>query len=225
MSLPPLPKNEGFTLTESVFQALRQAILSLEIKPREYLIIGDVAKAYGISRTPVREALIMLEREGWVENDGRRGARVTAPSARAILDLVETQAVLEAYIARRATEIFSDADIQHAEAILNEAEEAMQAGDHKYSRHLGTEFHAFLAKKVGNQHMRTTIEQLEDHVDRIRPLLWNQGKAPIEKSTLQHRQILSAIKERNAAKAEKLMFHHLVWFEEELAATLQNVLG
>ena len=225
MSLPPLPNNEGFTLTERVFQALKQGILSLAIKPREHLIIGDVAKAYGISRTPVREALIMLEREGWVENDRRRGARVTAPSARAILDLVEIQGVLEGYIARRATEILSDADIQHAETILDQAEEAMQADDHEYSRHLGIEFHAFLAKKVGNQHMRTTIEQLEDHMDRVRPLLWSQGRAPIEKSTQQHRQILNAIKERNAAKAERLMFHHLVWFEEELAATLQHVLG
>ena len=108
MSLPPLPKNESFTLTERVFQALKQGILSLAIKPREYLIIGNVAKAYGISRTPVREALIMLEREGWVENDGRRGARVTAPSATAILELVEIQGVLEGYITRRATEILSD---------------------------------------------------------------------------------------------------------------------
>ena len=60
MPLPPLPVNEEYSLTEKVFEALKKGILSLELKPREYLVIGDVAKEYDLSRTPVREAIIML---------------------------------------------------------------------------------------------------------------------------------------------------------------------
>lgn len=225
MSLPLLPENGEYTLTEKVFEALKKGILSLEIKPREYLVIGDVAKEYHISRTPVREAMIMLEKEGWVENDGRRGAKVTVPSAKTILELIEIQGVLEGYIARRAAELFSEADIQSAEAILNEAEEAIQVGDHQYGRLLGEKFHAFLAEKVANQRLQTTIEQLEEHVRRVRPLIWHQGEAPIEQSAEHHRKILNAIKEGNAVQAEKLMFHHTVWFEEELTVTLRYMLG
>ncbi|MFN8456854.1 MAG: GntR family transcriptional regulator [Anaerolineae bacterium] len=225
MSLPPLPENGEYTLTEKVYEALKQGILSLELKPREYLVIGDVAEAYGISRTPVREALIMLEREGWVENDGRRGAKITAPSTKTIMEQIEIQGVLEGYVARRATELFSETDIAYLEAILDEAEVAMQAGEHAYSRQLGFKFHKYLSEKVGNQRLQATIEQIEEHVKRVRPLIWHQGEAPIEQSAQHHREILQAIKERDALKADKLMFRHTVWYEEELATTLQRMLG
>jgi DNA-binding GntR family transcriptional regulator len=226
MALPPLSDIEEISLTERVFEALKKGILSLEIKPREYLVIGDVAKEYGISRTPVREAIIMLEKEGWVENDGRRGAKVTVPSTKTILELVEVQAVLEGYMARRAAESLTDAEIQQAEALLDEAESAMRAGNVKRSRLLSEEFHhVFLAEKVGNQRLRAMVEQIEEHVKRVRPLLWHRGEAPVEQSAQQHRAILNALKERNAAKAEELMFHHTVWFEEELATALQHMLG
>lgn len=223
--LPPLPENNDYSLTEKVYEALKSGILSLTLKPREYLVIGDVAQEYGISRTPVREAIIMLEREGWVENDGRRGARVTAPSAQTILELIEVQGVLEGYVVRKASESLSDVDIQQLEAILDEADQAVQAGDPMRSRQLGDKFHELLAEKAGNQRLQATIEQIAEHVKRIRPLIWRQGEAPVEQSAQHHRQILEAIKERNAAKAEDLMYHHTVWFEEELAATLYNVLG
>ncbi|GIK42558.1 MAG: GntR family transcriptional regulator [Chloroflexota bacterium] len=220
MSLPSLPENEEYSLTEKVFEALKKGILSLEIKPREYLVIGDVAKEYGLSRTPVREAIIMLEKEGWVENDGRRGARVTTPSIKTILELIEIQGVLEGHVARRAAELFSEADIQFAEAILAEADAPIRAGDHELSRALGVKFHTFLAEKAGNQRLRAMIEQITVHVDRVRPLIWRQDKAPIEQSAQHHRQILEAIKERNPLKAAELMFHHTVWYEEDLTAAL-----
>jgi len=225
MSLPPLPENGDYSLAEKVYEALKKGILSLEIKPREYLVIGDVAKEYNISRTPVREALIMLERDGWVENDGRRGAKVTAPSTKTIMEQIEIQGILEGYVVRRATELFSEADIAYLEAILDEADAAMQAGNHPYSRQLGVKFHKYLAEKVGNQRLQATIGQIEEHVKRVRPLIWHKGEAPIEQSAQHHRQVLEAIKARDAAKAEKLMFHHTVWFEEELATALQRVLG
>lgn len=225
MPLPPLSEDGEYTLTEKVFETLKQGILSLQLKPREYLVIGDVAEAYGISRTPVREALIMLEREGWVENEGRRGAKVTAPSTKTIMEQIEIQGVLEGYVARRATELFSDADIAYLETILDAADAAMQAGNHLHSRQLGVKFHKYLAEKVGNQRLQATIEQIEEHVKRIRPLIWQHGEAPIEQSAQHHRAILQAIKERDAIKADLLMFRHTVWYEEELATTLQRMLG
>jgi DNA-binding GntR family transcriptional regulator len=225
MLLPPLPENEDYNLTEKVYEALKSGILALEIKPREYLVIGDVAQEYGISRTPVREALIMLEREGWVENDGRRGARVTAPSVQTILELIEVQGVLEGYVVRKVTDLLSEADLQHLEAILAEADQAFQADEAARCRELGNQFHDYLAEKAGNQRLQATIEQITEHVKRVRPLIWRQGEAPLEQSLQHHRHIFAAIKARNATKAEELMFHHTLWFEEELAATLYNMLG
>lgn len=225
MTLPPLSDNESHTLTEKVFDALKEAILSMEIKPREHLIIGDVAKHYGLSRTPVREALIMLEQEGWVESDGRRGAQVTTPSVKTIMELIEIQGVLEGYVARKAIERMTTADLEVAEAILNEADEAIKAGNEPRSRELGAEFHKFLAERAGNRRLLKIVKSIEEQVDRIRPLIWRHGAAPVEQSAQHHRAILNAIKAGDAAKATELMFHHTVWFEEELAAKLEQVLG
>ena len=111
MNLPALIESKAASLTERVFDTLKQGILSLHIKPREYLVIGDIAKEYSVSRTPVREALIKLEQEGWLESDGRRGARVTVPSAEVILEAIEVQSVLEGYMVRRATALVTDEDI------------------------------------------------------------------------------------------------------------------
>ena len=225
MALPPLPNNGEYTLTDKVFEALKEGILSLQIKPREYLVIGDVAKHYGISRTPVREALIRLEQEGWLKSDGRRGAQVTTPSAKTILELIEIQGVLEGYVARRAAQLMTDDDLRAAEDILNRADEAIANGDHKRSRELGDAFHQFLADKVDNQRLHKTVKQITEHVDRVRPLIWRHGAAPVEQSAQHHRAIFGAIKTKDARRAEEMMFHHTVWFEEELAATLEQVLG
>lgn len=222
MYLPPLLFDKTLTLAENVYQVIKQGILSYDIKPREYLVIGDIAKVYKISRTPVREALIRLESEGWVESDGRRGVKVTVPSADRVLQIAEVQAVLEAYVARRAAETFTDEDIVRAEKILDEMKETMLLGGREQARLVGVKFHRFLAEKTGNQYLNTTICELEQTVSRVTQLIWH-GDAPIEKSHQQHQEILNAIKERDAARAERLMFQHTTWYEEELKVALRHL--
>ena len=225
MNLSPLINQEGLSLTEKVYLSLKQDILSMDIKPGEYLIIGDIAKYYKLSRTPVREAIIMLENEGWVIQDKRRGAKVVAPSAKSIMDMLELQMVLEGYVAYRAAELITDDDVLHLEKLLNTSEKYFSQGDYEQSRTVGDSFHKYIAKLLGNNRIQATIEQIQAHVDRVRPLIWHAGVAPLEESTKQHREILNAIKERDPIKAQKLMQRHTIWFEEILEPTLRNLLG
>jgi DNA-binding GntR family transcriptional regulator len=223
MSLPKLIDNQAYSLTEQVFNTLKQGILSLEIKPRDYLVIGDIAKKYEVSRTPVREALIILEREGWVENDGRRGAKVTVPSAQVILEVIEVQAALEGYMVRRATPLLTEADFQTLEVTLNRADQAIAQQQNDQAQELGHAFHTFLFDKVGNQKLKAQVQQLQEHTDRIRPIIWNHAIVPLETSAQQHWKILQAMRQRDAVTAEDLMFYHTVWFEKELASILRNL--
>lgn len=223
MSLPPLSSDEESTLTERVYSALKDAILAMQVRPRDYLVIGEVAKHYNISRTPVREAIILLEQEGWVENEGRRGARVTVPSIKQVMDVIEMQAVLEGHVARRAAEMLSDQDVQELADILTKAEEALDRQELDLSAQLGDQFHDTLAHKVGNQRIAAQIVQLREHMDRVRPLIWKVAKAPVAESTRQHRQILEAIADRKPLDAEQLMVKHTSWFEAELALVLELV--
>lgn len=223
MPLPTLIDDTAASLTERVYQTLKSAILSLELKPREHLIIGDLAAHYQISRTPVREALIMLEREGWVKNDGRRGAMVTVPSAEAIMHTIEIQAVLESYIAQRATELATTKELAALENLLDEADTLLKHNNEEGSRQIGLRFHELLAEIAGNPRMHAEIVALEQHVARVRPLIWQKGAAPADESARQHRAIFNAMRKRNADKARQLMFDHTVWYEKELSVALRHV--
>ncbi len=220
MLLPDLLENASFSLTEQVFHTLKQGILSLQIKPREHLIIGDIAEYYGLSRTPVREALIMLERDGWVESDGRRGAKVTVPSAESILHIIEMEAVLEGYVARRAAELLTDAELADIEKLLDDADLLVQQGKVAACLQLGVRFHELLAKPLANPRLSAEISALTQHVDRVRPLVWRKDRAPIAESAEQHRAVFNALRARDAASAERLMFHHTLWYEKELSDAL-----
>jgi GntR family transcriptional regulator, rspAB operon transcriptional repressor len=217
MNLPSLLDDEKLTLAERVFQSLRRGILSHEIKPREYLVIGEVAKQYNISRTPVREALIKLEREGWLESDGRRGAKVTVTSSKTFLELVETQAALESYMANQAALKLSDEQLDILQLNIDESRELFTKGNIVGSRKKIDEFHFKLYFFLDNKYMLDTVKKLEEKVNRVRITLWNKGEAPIGESIEQHNEILQAIRDHNPEKAYKMMLHHTMWFEEELA--------
>jgi GntR family transcriptional regulator, rspAB operon transcriptional repressor len=223
MILSDLPQNEDLSLSDKVFEALKQGILSLDIKPREYLLIRELAEYYDISRTPVREALIRLEHEGWVENDGRRGAKVVIPSSATVLEVVEIQAALESDIAYRAVRVLTDDQLGELDETLIESEKCVAEGDANGWQSSSTKFHRILSDAVGNRYMQNMIRELEDRVIRVRLMLWHKGSAPADVSLRQHREILDAIRSHNPEEAYRLMYHHTMWFEEELAAMYKNL--
>jgi GntR family transcriptional regulator, rspAB operon transcriptional repressor len=218
--LAELPNGEGLSLADKVFLVLKQNILTLAIKPREYLVIREIAARYGISPTPVREAFIRLEREGWLRIDGRRGAQVILPSAQTLLEIVETEAALEAHIARRAAEIITDEQLCALAQLLAEADAALAADQFVRCREMGEEFHRWLYTIVGNDYLAHTIHGLEEQVMRIRTLLWNVDKAPVVDSARQHHEILAALQQRDPDAAYRAMYHHTVWYEKKLVTTL-----
>lgn len=216
-----LPNGEALSLADKVFVDLKQNILALTIKPREYLVIREIAARYGISPTPVREAFIRLEREGWLRIDGRRGAQVILPSTQTLLEIVETEAALEAHIARRAAEIITDEQLDALAQLLAAADAALAADQFVCCRELGEQFHDLLYTIVGNDYLARTIHNLEEQVMRIRTLLWNVDKAPVVDSARQHHEILAALQQRDPDAAYRAMYHHTVWYEKKLVTTLE----
>ncbi len=221
INLADLPEEEGASLADKVFAELKQSILTLAIKPREYLVIREIAARYGISPTPVREAFIQLEREGWLRIDGRRGAQVILPSSKTLLEIVETEAALEAHIASRAAAIVTDEQLHALAQLLAAADNALAAGEFVRCRELGEAFHALLYDIVGNDYLRQTIQTLEEQMIRIRTLLWNVDKAPVVDSARQHHAILAALQQHDPDAAYRAMYHHTVWYEEKLVTTLE----
>ena len=224
MAYPSLSDDEKLSLTNKVYQSLKKGILSFEIKPKEYLIIGEVAKAYGISRTPVREALILLEKEGWVVLKGIRGAMVTWPTRKVIIDAIHVKKVLAGYVIKDFIEIINDEDIKELERIIMQSEKALLQGEYKKSELIGSRFHSIVNEKYGNMVLLTIIDELQEKIDRVRPLIWEISKEMLHESVLQHRAILDAIIERDSQRAERLIFEHSEWFEEKLIPSMNPIL-
>lgn len=103
-TLQPI-KREGDTLADIAYERLSEALLTGQIPPGERLVMDQIAAELGISRTPVRDALLRLERENLIEPTGKRGYIVRAVSADDILDVYETREAIEGFAARRVAEI------------------------------------------------------------------------------------------------------------------------
>ena len=122
---------------------------------------------------------------------------------------------------RRATALVTDEDIQQLSVILDQADREITAGNLEKAYQIGDRFHQYLADKVGNRKLKAEIAQLQEHIDRVRALIWEHSIIPVEISAQQHREILLAIQARNATKAEELMVYHTVWYEKKLASVLE----
>ncbi len=220
--LPELIDSTKMDLSERIFITLKRGIISLDIKPRQVLIIGDVAEYYNTSRTPVREALIKLEREGWVEKDGRRGLRVTVPSEGSLMEIVETQAALEAHAASKLAERGVSEDFKRrSQKSFAETERAIAENADNIDDKI-EEFTDLIYGEFGNQFFAKVVRELGEKTTRVRKMSLHLGPAPYEKSLEQHRKIIDAIVAGDAELSYKLMYMHTIWFEEGLMSLLNR---
>ncbi len=110
------------TLSEKIYNLIVESILKKEVKPGERLTELELAKKYGISRTPIREAFRKLQTEGFIKVIPRKGAVVAEITEERIVEFYEVKGILEAYAGKLALKYITDKDIQDLERINNELE-------------------------------------------------------------------------------------------------------
>jgi DNA-binding GntR family transcriptional regulator len=198
-------------LTRSVadlaYERIRGLVLSGELAPGTRLGQVELAERLGISRTPVREALRRLGGEGLVEGHSHRGFRVTDLGLDAVLRRLEVRAILEPGIAALAAERRTGRDLDLMRVAIADEEEARDGIEaHDASRR----FHIALARASGNEELVRVIESLW-LVEVGRRLLFRRSAEPDWQRTdaSEHREVLSAVHERRAADAERLMARHV----------------
>lgn len=215
MRLSPL--HDTPSLSERAYEAIKEAILSLEIRPGEVLSIGQLAGQLGVSRTPVRDALLLLEKDGLVTLLPQKGARVSEISNRDIEETYELRVLLESYAAKVAAARLTPGDLEQMETVLQEAEQAFERGERVAAADLGRQIHDLLIEKVGNERLLAFLDDLETHYTRIRrfaPLI--PGR--FAKSHEQHKKILAALQNGDAEGAEQAMFNHLSSVRDDILA-------
>ena len=188
------------SLGQTITERLRDQILINQLKPGERLIADDLALTFGVSRSMIREALLLLATEGFINIVPRKGTFVTQMSAKQANDLFEVRLLLEGQVASLAAERRTTENLQELRETANRGMATALAGNVDQLPALNTRFHNLLADTADNDYLTETLSRLSNIIQ------WVYSRRIIERSTdswKEHLRIVDAIEQMdpNAAKA------------------------
>ena len=201
-------------LERRVYERLRDKIVAGALRPGEQLVEARIAAELGVSKTPVREALIRLQRDGLVEIEPYRGARVLEPSADDVREILELRALLECRIARDLAVRRPSDVVEALESSIADSKAALDAGDTKRLVDDLTEFSDILAEACGNSRMAKLLVDL-------RSVLLLIGSTSLRapgreaRSIAEHEQILAAIRLGDPEAAARTTEAHIRSIERD----------
>ncbi|MDO9284375.1 MAG: GntR family transcriptional regulator [Aquabacterium sp.] len=199
-------------LYQDVAERLRQQIFNREIEPGAWIDEQKLALEFGISRTPLREALKVLAVEGLVTMKLRRGAYVTEMSATDVAQVYHLMALLESDAAGHVAAQGSDAQIAELQALHDRLEKQVRQRDAFFDTN--EQFHLKLLELAGNRWSAQIVADLRKVMKLNRHLsLFKQGR--LAESLAEHRAVMAAIAARNPDEATRRMRAH---FDNGLAA-------
>lgn len=203
-------------LYQEVAERLRQRIFNHELTPGDWIDEQKLAEEYGISRTPLREALKVLAAEGLVDLKPRRGCYVTEISHQDIDDIFPLMAMLEGRCAFIAAQLATAGDIRGLKAIHEKLESAAKDSRIDAFFEANQEFHRRIQELTNNRWLLSVIQDLRK-VLKLSRLHSLSLEGRLQQSLEEHRIIMAAFEAGDAAKAEKSMHDHLLYGREALA--------
>jgi len=208
LNLQPLATS--VSLRERAYAALKQAIMNADIYAhREEIRLDErqLSQQLGVSRTPIREAMSLLEQEGFLRTVPRRGVFIVRKTKKQIVEMIEMWAALESMAARLATLNASDKDIGALRHMFDEfATSAPAEHIHEYSD-ANIAFHQAIIGLSGSDLIGKTIENLFIHVRAIRKMTISQ-RDRTARSIVDHMRIIEALEHRDTELAERLVREH-----------------
>ncbi len=207
MAIQPLTQN---TLADRVTDRIRRAIITGEFSPGSKLVETTLARQLGVSRSPVREALHRLEREGVVVQDTGRTSRVWKPCAKDVEEIVRLRSSLESLAVEQVIDELTEEDFSNLERILDTYEEAMSEMRLVDVIHTDREFHEYICARAGYSRLIDFWRQIMTQWEVLNHFGARRG-TPIstqKTSVANHRLLLKALKERNLDRVlEELCAH------------------
>ena len=221
-SSPPSPRLEPIAPPESfkrrAYSALRDAIASMDVyRGRADIRLDErrLASDLGVSRTPVREALAQLEREGFVRAVPRRGIYVVRKTRREVIEMITAWAALESMAARLITQQATDTEIASLRSMFAKFENGeLHARLDEYSE-VNIEFHQAIIRMSRNSVLIALAENLFTHMRMIRrKTIGEHDRAA--RSIRDHLSIIEALEMRDTKRAEELVRNHALGLAEHV---------
>ena len=213
------PIDNRETFKDKAYTALRNVIVSSGVyRSRTDIRLDErqLAQDFGISRTPVREAMAQLEREGFVRSVPRRGIYVVRKTKREVIEMITAWAALESMAARLITETASDADIAGLRRMFATFEgDKLHAKLDEYSE-VNIAFHQTIIELSGNQVLIQLAENLFTHMRMIRGQTIGEDDR-VDRSIHDHMNIITALEARDTKRAEELVRQHALGLAAHVA--------
>lgn len=191
-------------LRDVVFNTLRQAILTGELKPGERLMEIHLADRLGVSRTPIREAIHKLEREGLVTIIPRRGAEVAQITEKSMNDVLEVRRALDALCVELACDRITEEGLENLKNACDNFEQCVKTKDSKKIAQADVALHDIIVQATGNQRLIQLVNNLSEQMYRYRFEYIkdsSQHKTLVEEHRIIYQSIMAKDKETAAAAA------------------------
>jgi DNA-binding GntR family transcriptional regulator len=202
-------------LADSVYQRIRADIMSLKIPPDTKVSVDNLARQLGVSQTPIREALSMLEANGLVTKKQFSGYCTPPRMSRTQLDdLFEFRLLVEPHLAKKAAESMTPAEIKNLRKAIGEA-----ASSHDAFADFDTEFHKIIGEGAGNHLIADSLAQLHIHVHIFRSCFRTEIA---KEAVVEHRAISDAILNKDGRSAQAAMKKHIEQSYERLRTFIMD---
>lgn len=216
-----LQTDDFLPLRDEVFNTLRERILKGYLKPGERLMEIHLADQLGVSRTPIREAIRMLELEGLVKMVPRKGAQVASISREDLQDVLEVRKALDTLAVKLACERINEEEINKLKEAEADFERILKTGDTTLIAEADVAFHDVIQAASKNKRLKSMISNLAERIYRYRFEYIKQqsdgGKTLVD----EHREIVRCIEEKNIPEAIKAIEIHIDNQEISIAAQLE----
>jgi DNA-binding GntR family transcriptional regulator len=214
------------TLGKAAYDKIREEIITLNFKPGQMLSESELAAVLGVSRTPIREAFLMLLQEELLEILPQRGARIALISVKKVEEARFVRESLEISAFKTVARNWNPDDLRQKEMeakaieLIEKQQRAAIKGENIEFLQLDELFHQLFLELVENQTLISVVSQMRGHLNRMRYL---ELKTPnhMENVVSQHQSILKAVFSNNEKETEKLLQYHFSHKKDELPEVIE----
>ncbi len=200
-------RGDGSGQALGVYRTLRERIIEFQLKPNERLTELQLAEEFSTSRTPIREALLKLEREGWVVNRPHHGYTVRDFSIAELDDTYEVRIALEWLSVRLACERMPRDELDRLEEFWSRPQRNASS-DPSAMLLYDEDFHESIARSTGNEELLRHLRNINERIRIIRRIDFTDAER-VETTFREHGAMLSAIRRNDAGDAQQLMESHI----------------
>lgn len=203
-----LNANAYLPLRDVVFHTLREAILKGDLKPGERLMELQLADKLGVSRTPIREAIRMLQQEGLAVTIPRRGAEVAKMTEKDMEDVLQVRDALDELAASIACEQITAEELEELKRTMREFEESTKTGDVKRIAEVDVKFHDIIYKATRNPKLENILNNLREQMYRYR-VEYLKDERSFPTLIKEHSEIVEGLAKKDKEKVIAAMHKHV----------------